>query len=278
MSTETSSNLKVYDSARRRSPLLDELLTLVAYRELIRQFVARSLKTRYKRSMLGIVWTLLNPLLTMIVLTLVFSNMFRFNIPHYPVYILSGLMAWMFFSGTTHAAMSEMIWSSELLHRIYVPKSVFAVSAVGTGLVNLLISLVPLFLISLVIGQPIRLSVLVMPLAILLLVMFALGISLLLSTVIVYFADMSPVYDVILTIWMYATPIIYSIDIIPPEWQVFFKLNPMYHLIRLFRAPLFEGKFPPWHTWLIGGVVAVGALLLGSVVFTARSREYAYRV
>ncbi len=120
---------EIYDSANRRHPLIEELLALIKYRDLIYQFTSRTLKARYKRSVLGVVWTMLNPLLMMVVLTLVFSAYFKSNIEHYPVYVLSGLMAWNFFSATTQAAMGEMVWSGALLNRIYVPKSVFAFSA-----------------------------------------------------------------------------------------------------------------------------------------------------
>lgn len=269
---------EVYDSSNRPHPLVEELIALFKYKELIIQFVSRSIKTRYKRSMLGVVWTMLNPLLTMVVLTLVFSSVFRFSIENYPVYVLSGLVIWGFFSSTTSAAMGEMIWSGSLLSRIYVPKSVFAVSAIGTGLVNLLFSLVPLLVISLAVGIRFRTAVLVLPLAILLLAAFALGVGLLLATTAVYFADMLPVYEVILTIWMYATPIIYPIDAVPSQFAWILKLNPLYYLVEVFRMPLFNGVIPDARVWLIAFASAVVVLMLGGLIFTAKSSEYAYRI
>ncbi|HEX6304638.1 MAG TPA: ABC transporter permease [Anaerolineales bacterium] len=253
-------------------------MALLKYKELIVQFVSRSIKTRYKRSMLGVLWTIMNPLLTMVVLTLVFSSVFRFSVENYPVYVLSGLVLWSFFSSTTSAAMGEMIWSGSLLSRIYVPKSVFAVSAVGTGMVNLLFSLVPLFLISLVLGIRFHLAVLVMPIAILLLASFALGMGLLLATAAVYFADMLPVYEVVLTIWMYATPIIYPIDAVPPQFAWILKLNPLYYILEIFRQPLFNGTIPDPNVWLVATGSAVTVLILGGWIFTTKSNEYAYRI
>lgn len=253
-------------------------MALLKYKELVVQFVSRSIKTRYKRSMLGVLWTIMNPLLTMVVLTLVFSSVFRFSVENYPVYVLSGLVLWSFFSSTTSAAMGEMIWSGSLLSRIYVPKSVFAVSAVGTGMVNLLFSLVPLFLISLVLGIRFQLAILVMPIAILLLTAFALGMGLLLATAAVYFADMLPVYEVVLTIWMYATPIIYPIDAVPAQFAWILKLNPLYYLLEIFRQPLFNGTIPHPNVWLIAASSAIIALVLGGWIFTTKSNEYAYRI
>ena len=174
--------------------------------------------------------------------------------------------------------MGEMIWSGALLNRIYMPKSVFPVSAVGTGLVNLGISLIPLVAIAIAIGVKINLSILVLPLATLLLAAFALGVGLVLATAAVYFADVLPVYDVILTILMYATPIIYPIEIIPSNWQWLFRLNPLYQMVELFRAPLYQGTFPEWQTWAIATLYSLVALSIGGLVFTAKSNEYAYRI
>lgn len=268
----------LYDSAHRPHPLAEELLALARYRDLIRQFVARSIKTRYKRSVLGVVWTMLNPLLTMIVLTLVFSNFFRITLPNYPVYVLSGLVAWNFFSNASREAMGEMIWSGSLLNRIYVPRSVFAVSAAGSGLVNLVLSLAPLLLIGLVIGAPFTPALLVVPAAVILLALFTLGVGLLLATAAVYFADILPVYDVLLTIWLYATPIIYPFEMIPAQWAWLFRLNPMYIFLDLFRTPIYQGVVPPLENWLAGAGIALVVFLAGGLVFTSRSNDYAYRL
>ena len=278
--TQTNEHLsaEVYDSAHRPQPLVEEFLALLKYRDLIYQFTSRTLKARYKRSVLGVVWTLLNPLLMMVVLTLVFSSYFRSTIEHYPVYVLSGLIAWNFLSSTTHAAMGEMIWSGALLNRIFVPKSVFAVSAIATGLVNLGFSLIPLLIIALILGVKLQLSLLVLPAAVFLLAMFALGLGLLLATTAVYFADILPVYEVVTSIWFYTTPVIYSPNIIPEQWRWVFQLNPMYHLIQLFRDPLFTGTVPDWESWALSAAFALVVFIIGGFVFTSRSYEYAYRL
>ena len=267
-----------FDSLNQKSPIKEEIRSLIIYRELIFQFVARSLKIRYKRSILGVIWTMLNPLLIMIVLTIVFSRLFRFQIEFFPIYFLSGQIIWLLFSSATSGSMSEMIWSGDLLKRIYIPKSTFAISSVFTSLINLLLSIVPLIGIALVLGLRIQISLVVWPVAILLVSIFALGIGLLLSTAVIYFADMLPVYEVILTIWLYLTPIIYPLEIVPSEWQWVFRLNPMYYYVEAFRMPLLYGIIPGWGIWLPATVIAIFTLLLGGLVFTAKSNEYAYRV
>ena len=269
---------EVYDSARRPHPLVEELRALVQYKDLVLQSISRAIKTRYKRSALGVLWTMLNPLLMMIVLTVVFSNIFRFSVENYPVYILSGIVLWNFFTSSTSGAMSEMLWSGQLLSRIYVPKSLFAVSSVGTGLVNLLLSLIPLALIAIVIGVKISPAVLVIPFSILIITIFALGIGLILSTISVFFADMLPIYEVLLMIWFYATPVIYPTEIIPDNFRWLVMLNPMVYMVQIFRQPILQGTVPEPIVWLITVVSALTAVIIGSLVFTSKSNEYAYRL
>lgn len=267
-----------FDSARRPSPVLEEMLALIKYRELINQFVSRSIKTRYKRSVLGIIWTLLNPLLSMIVLTIIFSQVFRFSVENYPIYVLCGLVVWNFYSSATSGAMSDMLWSGNLLGRIYMPKSVFAVSAIGTGLINLLLSLIPVFIIALILRVQITPATILMPLSIFFLAIFSLGFGLTLSTAAVFFGDMEPVYNVLLMIWFYATPIIYPVEVIPEQFQWLIRLNPLYYLLTIFRDPLYKGTVPELSFWLISGFLALVMLMIGAYVFTSKSNEYAYRI
>jgi ABC-type polysaccharide/polyol phosphate export permease len=221
---------------------------------------------------------MLNPLLTMVVLTIVFSSLFRFQIENFPIYILSGQVVWIFFSSVTSGAMGEMVWSGDLLKRIYVPKSIFVMSAVGTALVNIGLSLIPLLVISLVVGVRLTVSLLIWPFSILLLSIFSMGIGFLLSTTSVYFADMLPVYDVLLTIWLYATPIIYPLEIIPDNWLWLFKLNPLYYLVETFRFPLLYGVLPDKDIWLPAIIFSVLAAVIGGWIFTSKAREYVYYI
>src|SRR5512147_119940 len=142
----------VYDSSERGSLVFDELREVVRFRNLILQLTRRDVVARYKRSVLGIAWTMLNPLGMMLVLTIAFSQILRFNIPGYPAFVLSGLIAWNFFAQTTTASMVNLVWGGSLLRRIYIPRSSFALAAMGTGLVNVSLSLIPLLVIILAVG------------------------------------------------------------------------------------------------------------------------------
>jgi len=225
-----------------------------------------------------VAWTMLNPLGTMLILSFVFSNFFKSEVPHYPVYILSGLLVWNFFSQGTNAAISGLVWGGSLLKRIYIPSSVFGVSAIGTALVNLVLSLVPLVIVMLVDGAPFYLSMLFLPISILLLTAFTLGFGLLISSLAVFFPDVAEMYQVLLTAWMYLTPIIYPESLISAKWMPFYTINPMYWMVKMFRLPIFEGRFPSWQEFLPAFGWAAGMLLVGWLYFTSKTEEYAYRV
>ncbi len=268
----------VYDSSRPRLPLVEDALELLRYRDLLWSLVQRDLTVRYKRSVLGFFWTMLNPLLTMLVMAVVFSSVFRFQAEHYAVYLLSGLLLWNFFSQSTVQAIGNLVWGGDLINKIYVPKSVFVVSAIGVGLVNWLFALIPLALIMLVTGRTFSIALLYLPISILFTIFFATGVGLLVATLAVYFSDIVNVYQVGLTILLYLTPIVYPIVIVPPQYQGLLRLNPLYYFVEIFRQPIHDGRVPdPW-LWAASAVLALGMLTVGWWVFTAKADEFAYRV
>jgi ABC-type polysaccharide/polyol phosphate export permease len=270
----------IYDSARRGNPAIDELLEAFRYRHLILQLLRRDILTRYKRSVLGVAWTLLNPLGMMLVLTLAFSQIFRFQTDYgYPAYVLSGLLAWTFFSQTSTAAMVNLVWGGGLLNRIYVPRASFALASIGTGLVNIFLSLIPMVLVMLITRVPLRLSLLAVPIPILLLAFFSLGLGLLISTVAVFFPDIKEMYQIILTGWIYLTPVIYPEEILPDVYRFWItNFNPMYHLVKLFRIPVYFGRLPTLDELLPALSVSILMLIIGWLVFTYKSDEIAYRI
>lgn len=276
---QKTEQLPIYDSVRQGSVAFEELAEIFRYRDLVIQIVRRDLLTRYKRSVLGVAWTMLNPLGMMIVLSIAFSSAFGIKQEGYAAYVLSGLIAWNFFSQTTNAATAHLVWGGSLLRRIYVPRTVFAVAAVGTGLINLLLSVLPLLLVMLVTRIAIKPTVVLLPLPIIFLTLFSLGMGLLVSSIAVFFADVAEMYQIVLTAWMYLTPIIYPESMLPETYRIWItRLNPMYHLVELFRMPVFDGVVPPLSKVLISAIVSVTVLIIGWIVFTRRADEFAYRV
>ncbi len=269
----------VYDSARRIHPALEELREIINYRDLVLQLVRRDVLTRYKRSVLGIAWTLLNPLGMMLVLTLAFSQILRFNTVYgYAAFVLSGLIAWNFFGQSTTAAMVNLVWGGGLLSRIYIPRASFALAAIGTAMVNILLALIPLLVVNLITGVPITPAFLFVPVPLLLLACFSLGLGLLLSTSAVYFPDVAEMYQIVLSAWFYLTPIIYPIEALPEPLQFWVRFNPMYQLLELFRLAVYYGRFPTWEQLWPSLLIASVTLVLGWVIFSRKSNEFGYRI
>jgi ABC-type polysaccharide/polyol phosphate export permease len=276
---DTTGTTNVYDSSKRGPLALDELREVFRYRNLITQLVRRDILTRYKRSVLGVAWTMLNPLGMMLVLTIAFSQIFRFNTPHYAAYVLSGQLVWNFFAQTTSICISSIMWGGGLFKRIYMPRSVFALSSMGTGLVNLLLAMVPMVLIMVVTGTPVRWAIFFMPIPILLLVLFSLGVGLIISTVAIYFPDVAEMYQILLTAWMYLTPVIYPSSVLPENIRFWLQLlNPMYSIVNLFRLPLYDGRMPTWGEFLPALIISILVVVVGWIFFAQRSDQFAYRV
>jgi len=274
---EVPEKTMIYDSTKRVSPALEEIRGIFQYRDLIYQLVRRDIVTRYKRSVLGIAWTMLQPLGMMVIMTVVFSNLFQ-SVKGYPTYILSGLVAWTFFSQTTTSTIHQVVWGGTLFRRIYLPHTSFAVSAISTGVVNLALSLVPLVALMLVTGRSLHWSALFVPVAMILLAAFALGVGLILSALGVYFPDVVEMYQIVLVAWMYLTPIIYPEEILPAAYRFWItNLNPMYHMVNIFRKPLYDGILPSWNELGIAGIIAVVTLVIGWLFFSNKADEFAYR-
>ena len=248
------------------------------YRDLLRVLVSKIIKTRYKRSALGIAWTLLNPLLNMAVMTVAFSAVFQQAVENYPVYVLSGLLFWNFFTQTTMYGMSSLVWGGGLLKRVYVPRTIFAVSAVAHGIVNLLLSIGVLAVIMLLLGNTFHATWWFLPVPVVLLALFALGVGLFVSTLAVFFVDVVDIFQVVLQAWFFLTPIIYPPGIFPAKYAWVLRLNPMHHLLETFRAPVLRGTLPDATSLLVASASSLGIAALGWWFFTRKADEFAYRI
>lgn len=257
---------------------MEEFLDSIKYRDLIYQLIRRDIIARYKRSVLGVFWTMLQPLGMMIVMAVVFSALFH-QVEGYVAYVLSGLLAWTFFSQTTTAAIFQIVWGGVLLRRIYIPMTAFSISSIGTGVINLVLSLLPLLIIALIVKRPMTWALLFLPVAILLLTGFALGMSLILSTLTIYFPDVREMYQIIIQAWMYLTPIVYPTDILPEAYRFWFlHLNPMYYMVSMFRIPIYNGTLPPLDILIPGTLISLATLVIGWVYFAVKADEFAYKI
>jgi ABC-2 type transport system permease protein len=265
-----------FDSAKQNNPAIEELIGIIKYRDLVFQLIYRDIVARYKRSVLGVAWTMLNPLGTMVIIMVVFSQLFH-SLENYSTYVLSGLIVWNFFSQTTTASMQQTVWGASLFNRIYLPRTTFMVSALGTGLVNFLLSMIPLGLIMVITGVLFTKAILILPLSIFLLASFALGIGLLVSSIVIFFSDITDMYYIALTAWMYLTPIFYPPEILPDTYRTrILEINPMYHLIQMFRLPIYEGKFPEPADLIFSTSISLCTLLIGWYIFSNKASKIAY--
>jgi ABC-type polysaccharide/polyol phosphate export permease len=253
---------------------LNELRELIAYRDLVALWSVRNITLRYKRSVLGVFWTLLEPLLLMSTLAVVFSTVFRFTVVNYPIYVLTGLLVFDFLNRSTSQMVDEIITSQGMTQRIHLPRSAFAVATIASYLVNWGLALIPLFGIMLVLGHPFSWALIAIPPSMFFMALFALGVGLIVSTLGAFFHDVKFTYNVLLGIWFYATPIIYPIDIIPESYRRILQLNPVLHLLNLFRSSVYSGRAAPLSEWVIGASMSIATFALGWWLFTRWHRVF----
>ena len=251
---------------------------LYRYRDLVGALVARELKVRYRRSAIGFLWTMLQPLLTMLVFQVVFSALFRFDLPNYPVYALAGILFWNFFNQSIVSSMNSLRGNAGLLQKLPVPKAVFPLATVISGVINLCFALIPLFLLLIVTGHPLRPALAFLPLAILLAALFTLGAGLLLSPLAVFFHDVVELVGVLLTLLMYLTPIFYPKEIVPPQLLWLVRFNPVRSILEVFRDPIYQGEVPPVSHFTVALGIAVLALVLGAWTFRRSSDRIPFYV
>lgn len=246
---------------------IKRIKTLEHYSPLLHQLVIKDIKLKYRRSFLGYLWSILNPLMIMLIMVIVFSNMFRFDIQNYPVYLIIGQTVFNFVSESTNQAMFSIIGNAQLLKKTYVPKYIFTFSKVSSSLVNMVFALGAMLLVFMFCRIQIRLSMLWIPVILLQVYIFCLGLGLFLAQATVFFRDIQYIYSAVLTAWMYLTPIFYPIKQLPLALQVQIKhLNPLYSYITQFRQVVLEGFLDP-RLLVYGFLVAVVMLLLGLLCF-----------
>ena len=248
------------------------------YRPLLCDLVTRDVKTKYRRSILGILWSILNPLLMMLVLTAVFANIFRYEIDDFPVYYLTGYILFNFVSEATNFSMSSIIGASGLIKKVYIPKIIFPLEKCLYALVNLLFSLIAAVIVFLIVGVTPQWTLLLFVVPIIYLFIFNFGLSLILATLNTFFRDVGYLYSVFITLWMYLTPIIYPISILPGWMQSIVRLNPLYHYVEYFRAVTLYGTVPSLSENLICLAYSLIFLLAGLLVFQKKQNKFIFYV
>lgn len=252
----------------------EALRKLCQYGPLLRELVVRDLKVKYRRSFLGYIWSLLNPIMMMVVMSVIFSYMFRFDIPNYPLYLICGQTLWSFFSESTSLGMQSIIQNGSLIRKVYIPKYIFPIARVLSGFVTMSLSLVAILLVILLTGVPLSFTMLLAPIPLVLMLFFAMGVAMVLSACAVYFRDILHLYSVLIMAWMYCTAIFYPVSALPPKVAFLIGLNPMYNYISFFRELVLFGTVPALSVWLSCIGFSLAAFLAGTLIFRKLQRNF----
>jgi len=248
------------------------------YRYAYFNFVANSLSTRYRRSVLGFLWTLINPLINLTILAVVFSLVFKQDIASFGVYIFSALSPWGFISGVINQSPMTFISAESYLKKVYIPKFIFPLTLVSVESINFFFSMVSIYILLLFLGAKVSWVMVLTPAAMLVTFLFVLGICMILGVLNVYFRDMAHITTVVMSAVMYTIPIMYPIAMIPDKYQILFKINPFFHFVHLFRTILYEAAVPTWQDWLIPLGIAVISLLVGFYVLMKQDSDMIFRL
>lgn len=258
----------------KNNPLVAVCTLYTRYAFLIRQLVSRDFKTKYKRSALGMAWSFLNPLLTMCVQYIVFSTLFKSDIPNYPVYLLTGIVFMNFFNEAVSMGMTSITGNASLIKKVYMPKYIYPVSRVLSSLVNFGFAIIPLFLVMAFTRTTFRPSLLLLLFDILCMLGFIIGMGLLLTTAMTFFQDTQFLWGVVSMMWMYLTPVFYPESIIPAKMITAFHMNPMYQYITFARICIIDGVSPAPAAYLWCLLSSVVVFLLGIFAFKREQDKF----
>lgn len=272
----------IYDASRGKVSLdsiYNLILEVVRYRHVLQNLISTNLKARYRRSVFGFLWSLLNPLFTMLILTVVFSSIYKSSFNVLGLYIMSGLLPWIMISNTMTNGCSSLVGAEGYLKKVYLPKQIFPMSVLGVEIVNFLLSLISLFVLALAFGARPNLSWLLLPFAIILLAIFLLGIILTTSVITIYFRDFSHILQIGLTGMFYVTPIVYPLSLIAgTKLEQLIKLNPFFYFIEMFHQIIKDAIVPSAFYWLVCLALAIFSYAVGVFVFRNKENDIIYRL
>ena len=272
-------NIRTLKPEKRRERI-EKMKRVLIKKEDIKQYVfvikeltAREIKRKYARSSLGIIWSVLNPLLLMIVMSLIFSTMFKSSIDNFPIYYLTGYIFWGLFSGATNSAMSALVDNKMLLIKAKLPKHTFILSRIYTSLVNFGYTCIAYVLMLAVFRVKLNWAMLLLPIDVLFALIFSMGIGYMLSILYVFFADIRYLYSVLLTLLMYLSAIFYPITRLPDAMQTFISYNPVYVIISFARTCVLDGTVPVASEWIKLALMSFISFVIGMVVFRVKENK-----
>ena len=248
------------------------------YKFLLKELIKKDVQSKYKDSVLGLFWSFLNPLLQMIVLTIVFSAFFNRSIPNYPVYLLTGRLILDLFAKGTSGAMKSIKINKDIIKKIYVPKYMFPLGNICSEFINYLISLIVLVLVMIATGQEFYFSIIYAVIPIGLLLILTVGVGLILTTLATFFSDINYLWKVVTMMLTYASAVFYPIDIVPKKYLIIFKLNPIYAAVSSCRTCILSNAFPEIKPLLYLAGCAFISLIIGLIIFYKYQDKFILRI
>ncbi|WP_313885220.1 ABC transporter permease [Clostridium sp. DJ247] len=258
--------------------MLEDIKQLFEYREMLNNLVRKDLRTRYKGSVLGFLWTFVNPLLQLVVYTIVFSTVMRMNIEKYPMFLFVALLPWIFFANSIQFSAGIIISNKDLVKKIYFPREVLPIALVNSGLMNLLFGFMIVFPALLISRIHLTYALIALPLVILVEYILTLAFSMLFSCLNVYFRDLEHILGIFIMAWFYLTPIVFPVEMVPKKYLNFFFLNPMTVIINSFRDILYYGKLPDIKALLITLITGLLMLIFSYSIFKKLQRNFAEEI
>lgn len=254
---------------------INRIKELYSYREMIFSLVKKDLRGRYKGSLLGFFWTFLNPLLQLMVYTLVFSTILKSGIEKYYLFLFVALIPWLFFSSTLITGATSILWGKELVKKIYFPREVLPIATVTSGFVNMIFCFIIIFIVIFISGIGLNIKAIIyLPLIMIVEYLFVLGISMITSACTVYFRDLEYILNIISMAWMYLTPIMYDISIVPAGYQFLFNINPMTPIIIAYRDILYYKTTPHLQTLTHAFTLGLIVFIIGWCIFDKMQRRF----
>ncbi|MFA4956995.1 MAG: ABC transporter permease [Candidatus Methanoperedens sp.] len=251
---------------------------ILKYKELIKNLVISDLKTKYANSVMGFAWSMLTPLLMMLIMYFVFNNVFRFTQEHYALYLLIGITGWRFFANGTSTAMSSITGKSSLVTKIYIPREILTLSVVISAFISSFLEFLVLIPLLLIFGATFSLTILLFPVLQVIYFMMIYGLGLMLASLYVYHRDLGHIWEVILQIGFFLSPIVYPVSLIPETYKFYYMLNPITRLIEMYRDVLLFDSIPgiiDFGFTIVSGIIL---FVFGSWLFKRLSRRFAENI
>lgn len=251
---------------------------LKKHKFLFEELVKRDFAKKYKRTVLGMLWSVLGPLASLAVMALIFTHFFGRNIDHFIIYLFCGNLLYNYFKESTNLGMLSLTNNAPIFSKVNVPKYLFLLSSNVSSLINFSINLLILLLFCIIDGVPFTWKYLLLIYPIGCMVVFNLGVGLILSALYIMFRDMKYLYDIFTTLLMYVSAIFYSIDSYPQQMQYLFYLNPIYVYIRYFRKIILDGDIPQFSFHLLAAGYAIVAIIIGAIIYKKKNYKFLYYI